>query len=100
MLAEYRDQVDFVYLFANQNVLEFYPKFGFQAQQETLLSCPDGARGPSPCATQCLASHSLKYIIPVTSPRFSRGQISSRLFPSGSGKWIFAWAIPLWAVQG
>ncbi|MEW4225772.1 GNAT family N-acetyltransferase [Rossellomorea marisflavi] len=42
VLAQYRNQVDFVYLFANQNVLEFYPKFGFQAQQETLFS--NGAR--------------------------------------------------------
>ncbi|MCM2603509.1 GNAT family N-acetyltransferase [Rossellomorea marisflavi] len=45
VLAEYRDQVDFVYLFANQNVLEFYPKFGFQAQQETLFSMVPGTAG-------------------------------------------------------
>jgi GNAT superfamily N-acetyltransferase len=45
VLAEYRDQVDFVYLFANQNVLEFYPKFGFQAQQETLFSMVPGTVG-------------------------------------------------------
>ncbi|MEW4305865.1 GNAT family N-acetyltransferase [Rossellomorea marisflavi] len=45
VLAEYRDQVDFVNLFANQNVLEFYPKFGFQAQQETLFSMVPGTVG-------------------------------------------------------
>ncbi|MGX1265644.1 GNAT superfamily N-acetyltransferase [Rossellomorea marisflavi] len=45
VLAEYRDQVDFVYLFANQNVLEFYPKFGFQAQQETLFTMVPGTAG-------------------------------------------------------
>ncbi|KMK94997.1 hypothetical protein VL03_09455 [Rossellomorea marisflavi] len=45
VLAEYRDEVDFVYLFANQNVLEFYPKFGFQAQQETLFSLVPGTAG-------------------------------------------------------
>lgn len=45
VLAEYRDEVDFVYLFANQNVLEFYPKFGFQAQQETLFSMVPGTFG-------------------------------------------------------
>lgn len=45
VLAEYRDQVDFVYLFANQNVLEFYLKFGFQAQQETLFSMVPGTVG-------------------------------------------------------
>lgn len=45
VLTEYRDQVDFVYLFANQNVLEFYPKFGFQAQEETLFSMVPGIAG-------------------------------------------------------
>ncbi|WP_347320790.1 GNAT family N-acetyltransferase [Rossellomorea sp. RS05] len=45
VLDEYRDQVDFVYLFANQNVLEFYPKFGFRAQQETLFSMVPGTAG-------------------------------------------------------
>ncbi len=45
VLAEYRDQVDFVYLFANQHVLEFYPKFGFQAQQETLFTMVPGTAG-------------------------------------------------------
>lgn len=45
VLAQYRNQVDFVYLFANQNVLEFYPKFGFQAQQETLFSMVPGTVG-------------------------------------------------------
>ncbi|MBV6682641.1 GNAT family N-acetyltransferase [Bacillus sp. JRC01] len=45
VLDEYRDHVDFVYLFANQNVLEFYPKFGFRAQQETLFSMVPGTAG-------------------------------------------------------
>ncbi|MCM2588147.1 GNAT family N-acetyltransferase [Rossellomorea marisflavi] len=45
VLAQYRSHVDFVYLFANQNVLEFYPKFGFQAQQETLFSMVPGTAG-------------------------------------------------------
>ncbi|MFW0779010.1 GNAT family N-acetyltransferase [Rossellomorea marisflavi] len=45
VLDEYRDRVDFVYLFANQNVLEFYPKFGFRAQEETLFTMVPGTAG-------------------------------------------------------
>ncbi|MDW4525537.1 GNAT family N-acetyltransferase [Rossellomorea marisflavi] len=45
VLDEYRDHVDFVYLFANQNVLELYPKFGFQAQEETLFTMVPGTAG-------------------------------------------------------
>ncbi|WEG13501.1 GNAT family N-acetyltransferase [Pullulanibacillus sp. KACC 23026] len=31
VLKEYENHYDFMYLFANQNVLDFYPKFGFEA---------------------------------------------------------------------
>ncbi|MCP8968609.1 GNAT family N-acetyltransferase [Ectobacillus ponti] len=34
VLAEYEGQYDIMYLFANHSVLEFYPKFGFQAVEE------------------------------------------------------------------
>ncbi|CAM3897637.1 GNAT family N-acetyltransferase [Lederbergia lenta] len=30
VIAEYEDQYDFLYLFANDKVLQFYPKFGFK----------------------------------------------------------------------
>ncbi len=34
ILAEYKEKVDGIYLFANGEVLEFYPKFGFKVAQE------------------------------------------------------------------
>ncbi|WP_053361478.1 GNAT family N-acetyltransferase [Bacillus sp. FJAT-27251] len=34
VLAEYENKYDFMYLFANQEVLDFYPKFGFKEVNE------------------------------------------------------------------
>lgn len=34
ILEEYRDKTDGIYLFANDDVLEYYPKFGFQSALE------------------------------------------------------------------
>jgi len=34
VLAEYENQYDFMYLFANNTVLDFYPKFGFKPVEE------------------------------------------------------------------
>jgi GNAT superfamily N-acetyltransferase len=34
VLEEYKDQYDFMYLFANESVLDFYPKFGFTEVDE------------------------------------------------------------------
>jgi predicted N-acetyltransferase YhbS len=38
VLEEYENNYDFMYLFANQNVLDFYPKFGFQSVNEYQFS--------------------------------------------------------------
>ena len=38
VLKEYENQYDYFYLFANQNVLGFYPKFGFTAVDEYQFS--------------------------------------------------------------
>lgn len=38
VIEEFEDQVDFMYLFANETVLEFYPKFGFKAVEEHIFS--------------------------------------------------------------
>ncbi|KGR77375.1 GNAT family N-acetyltransferase [Ureibacillus manganicus] len=38
VLVEYEKQYDFMYLFANQTVLDFYPKFGFQQTNEVQFS--------------------------------------------------------------
>jgi ribosomal protein S18 acetylase RimI-like enzyme len=35
VLEEYQSTYDFIYLFANQTVLEFYPKFGFERMEES-----------------------------------------------------------------
>ncbi|MBB6453253.1 putative N-acetyltransferase YhbS [Salirhabdus euzebyi] len=34
VLADYEEQADIMYLFANDSVLEFYPKFGFHREEE------------------------------------------------------------------
>lgn len=38
VLEEYENKVDFMYLFANDTVFDFYPKFGFKAVEEHLFS--------------------------------------------------------------
>ncbi|EFQ9069535.1 GNAT family N-acetyltransferase [Listeria monocytogenes] len=35
VIAKYEDQYDFLYLFANDTVLDFYPKFGFERVEES-----------------------------------------------------------------
>ncbi|MCE3198829.1 GNAT family N-acetyltransferase [Paenibacillus sonchi] len=50
VLAEYGDSADFMYLFANDTVLDFYPRFGFIPEEEHLFSMdfsapPSGAAG-------------------------------------------------------
>ncbi|MDD9781539.1 GNAT family N-acetyltransferase [Priestia megaterium] len=37
VLAEYSDAYDFMYLFANKDVLDFYPKFGFKTSNEHIF---------------------------------------------------------------
>ncbi len=39
ILEEYKDRVDGIYLFANDSVLDFYPKFGFKAADEYEYGC-------------------------------------------------------------
>lgn len=43
ILAEYRDQVDGIYLFANDSVLNYYPKYGFRPVTETEYFLTRGA---------------------------------------------------------
>ncbi|NOU98525.1 GNAT family N-acetyltransferase [Paenibacillus planticolens] len=38
VLEEYENKYDFMYLFANKAVLDFYPKFGFNAVEENIFS--------------------------------------------------------------
>lgn len=35
VIAKYEKECDFIYLFANDSVLQFYPKFGFEAAEES-----------------------------------------------------------------
>lgn len=45
VMARYAGACDGVYLYANDSVLDFYPKFGFKAVQETQHSLPVGRSG-------------------------------------------------------
>ncbi|MGE6666933.1 GNAT family N-acetyltransferase [Paenibacillus xylanexedens] len=38
VLEEYENKYDYMYLFANESVLDFYPKFGFKPVEEHLFS--------------------------------------------------------------
>jgi predicted N-acetyltransferase YhbS len=38
IIAQYEQECDFIYLFANETVLDFYPKFGFEQVQESSFS--------------------------------------------------------------
>jgi ribosomal protein S18 acetylase RimI-like enzyme len=40
VITKYEQDYDFLYLFANPSVLDFYPKFGFQKVQESRFSLP------------------------------------------------------------
>lgn len=40
IIADYYDQVDMIYLFANETVLDFYPKFGFKRVDEVSVVIP------------------------------------------------------------
>ncbi|GIO00553.1 hypothetical protein J5TS2_12210 [Brevibacillus halotolerans] len=35
IIDKYEKECDFIYLFANETVLDFYPKFGFEKLQES-----------------------------------------------------------------
>ncbi|MBP2966648.1 GNAT family N-acetyltransferase, partial [Acinetobacter baumannii] len=37
IIEEYQDEVDFIYLYANEQVLSFYPKFGFKRVDELCI---------------------------------------------------------------
>ncbi|AIQ56266.1 GNAT family N-acetyltransferase [Paenibacillus borealis] len=47
VLEDYGTQCEFMYLFANDTVLDFYPKFGFQPVEEQIFSmnCPPASAG-------------------------------------------------------
>ena len=47
VLEEYENQYDFMYLFANQTVLDFYPKFGFQKANEVQFTYEYTLSNPS-----------------------------------------------------
>jgi GNAT superfamily N-acetyltransferase len=45
VLNEYENEADFIYLFANKNVLNFYPKFGFEPRPESRFTVTIAATG-------------------------------------------------------
>lgn len=57
--ADYNGQTDGVYLFANDSVLDFYPRFGFQKSREYQYSLSLHGAGPCrfvPAAMDCAAA--------------------------------------------
>ncbi|PWW34711.1 MULTISPECIES: GNAT family N-acetyltransferase [Paenibacillus] len=55
ILEEYENKVDYMYLFANESVLDFYPKFGFKPVEEHLFSMNYTAKkSPEPANIQKL----------------------------------------------
>lgn len=57
--ADYRGKTDGVYLFANDSVLDFYPRFGFQKSREYQYSLSLHGAGPCrfvPAAMDCAAA--------------------------------------------
>ena len=45
IMAEWKDKCDMIYLYANDSVLSFYPKFGFEKADEYQIVCPVNAGG-------------------------------------------------------
>jgi GNAT superfamily N-acetyltransferase len=54
VLEEYKNKCDFIYLFANPSVINFYPKFGFQRIQEYKYSVKLPAISSAPAALRKL----------------------------------------------
>lgn len=80
IIVDYEEQVDFIYLFANETVLDFYPKFGFkrvnertnfidisaQMKQSTILKPIDWEKNRKKIekmARQITRSHTKSYLV-------------------------------------
>ena len=55
VIADYAAVVDGIYLFANDRVLSYYPKFGFTPAVETAYTLPVAPRGAAPYRLQRVA---------------------------------------------
>lgn len=83
VLEDYGQGYEFMYLFANDSVLEFYPKFGFKPVDEQLFSmdCPRDAAGSAVIRKLNLADpHDLNLFTTLGSQRIP---VSRRLGVSG-----------------
>jgi predicted acetyltransferase len=49
VMKEWKDRADFIYLFANDTVLDFYPKFNFEKREEFLHSKTIDKHSSSSC---------------------------------------------------
>ena len=56
ILADYKDTVDGIYLFANDSVLAYYPKFGFKPLTETAYVMDTDPHGAAPYHIQPVAA--------------------------------------------
>lgn len=88
-LMQRYEHIPFVFLFANETVLDFYPKFGFRPQPEvachTTLDIPAGA--PDALRLE-LANDSDRALI---ASRLNSRAIPTRLFGAIDFDWITAW---------
>lgn len=84
VLEDYGQACEFMYLFANESVLEFYPKFGFHPVEEQIFSmaCPGGAAGSAAIRKLNLADpHDLSLVSTLGAQRVP---VSERLGVSGA----------------
>lgn len=79
ILEEYEKQYDFIYLFANRTVLNFYPRFGFKKLDETKFSGNLNFKKRTSCNIKKLDisdSEDFNTIFRLTSKRVPLSQIS------------------------
>ncbi|MEK5489202.1 GNAT family N-acetyltransferase [Paenibacillus sp. FSL R7-0297] len=87
VLEVYGPQCEFMYLFANDTVMDFYPKFGFQPVEEQIFSmnCPPGSAGSAGSAGIRKLDLSISCDLSlVTTFAAQRQPVSERLGVSGT----------------
>ncbi|PKR82728.1 GNAT family N-acetyltransferase [Heyndrickxia camelliae] len=57
VLEEYENKCDFIYLFANDTVLDYYPKFGFEVIEETQFFYDNLPSASNPTTLKILDGH-------------------------------------------
>ena len=79
ILEEYQNEYDFIYLFANKEVLDFYPKFGFKQISESIFSMEVSMYKSKVCDIQKLDISKLNDFNTIVRLTSRRTPISKRL---------------------